>query len=597
MMSDQEAFSFGVDFGTTKSYVEVIGMHSLYSSTGQYKQTVMRAYNDGFDRYTQLPEMKYSFGNPSIRKPGTLITELKRNLARNVSTEVGSGLEISSPVAVAAFLRSLVTRALDLHPGEKYVTITIPANIGMDTRAAMLYAAKLAELENVTLLEEPLAAFLAFYEQYLRSNVQYRREDLYGKKVLVIDFGGGTCDIASILIGDENEPARVLGKNSNSQLGGNNVSLALQEALMEGKFTVHYDEPERETEQSYDQLSQLNIAKETLSNLFWQDIELDNFLQMPGVAQRDEMLERWNHGHIFQLRHLVTLQGKRHGAEQVHLTGEIFDNTVMRAVEGKLLNLLVPFVKDVPDYEFVVLVGGSCQLPQVARIIHRWLSAYGAKRAHSKIWRTRSNELLNYIAQGAALYHKYKMQQNGSVLPVVPLMDRGLYLITNSQDADLNEGRFQKALEKGALQLLIPAGSFLPYPDHSDHLSTQQRQLSFGEVVSPTGEIRRVLRSAFAPIYNNLSKQLIYLLELPEDGSDSKLIERILDLPVVGDRTMNLNLWVDENGLLEAFASPEDDHSRGYSDQTIFVQYPFDPRNLTDIATYIERFGLRSIRG
>lgn len=595
-MSYQEAYSFGVDFGTTKSYVEVIGMQSLHNSTGQSRLTVMRAYNDGFDRYTQLPEMKYSFGSPSIKKSGTLITELKGNLAKNVSTEVGNGLEMPSPVAVAAFLRSLVTRSLDQYPGEKYVTITIPANIGMDTRAAMLYAAKLAELENVTLLEEPLAAFLAFYEQYLRSNVRYRREDLYGKKVLVVDFGGGTCDVASILIGDEHEPARVLGKNSDNQLGGNDVSFALQEALIEEKFAVRYDDPERKTEQSYDQLSQLNIAKETLSNQFWQDIELDNFLQMPDVAQREEMLERWNHGHIFQLRHLVTLHGTRHGAEQVHLTGEIFDTAVMRAIEGKLIKLLSPFVKDVPDYEFVVLVGGSCQLPQVARIIHRWLSTHGAKRAHSKIWRTRSSELPNYIAQGAALYNKYKMQQNGSVLPVVPLMDRGLYLITDSQDPDLNEGRFQNALDRGALQILIPLGSFLPYPDHSDRLSPQQKQLSFDEIVSPTGGIRRVLRSAFAPSNNTRTKQLIYLLELPEDGSDSKLIERMIDLPAVGDRTMNLNLWVDENGLLEAFASPEADQGKDYSEQRIFVQYPFNPGNTTDIAAHIERFGLRSIR-
>lgn len=595
-MSSQESYSFGVDFGTTKSYVEVIGMHSLYNSTGQSRLTVMRASNDGFDRYTLLPEMKYSFGSPAIKKNGAFITQLKRNLAKKVSTEVGYGEEMPAPVAVAAFLRSLVTRALDQHPGEKYVTITIPANIGMDTRAAMLYAAKLAELENVTLLEEPLAAFLAFHEQYLRSNVRYRREDLYGKKVLVVDFGGGTCDIASILIGDEHEPARVLGKNSDSQLGGNDVSLALQEALIEGKFKVRYDQLELETEQSYGQLSQLNIAKETLSNMFWQDIELDNFLQMPDIAQREEMLDRWSPGHIFELRHLDTLQGKRHGSALVHLTGEIFDTAVMRAIEGKLIDLLAPFVNDVPDYEFVVLVGGSCQLPQVARIIHRWLSAFGAKRAHSKIWRTRSSELLNYIAQGAALYNKYKMQQNGSVLPVVPLMDRGLYLITNSQDVDLNEGRFPKALERGALQLLIPAGSFLPYPDHNDHLTPKQKQLSLDKVTFPTGEIRRVLRSAFAPINNSHSKQLIYLLELPDDGSDSKLIERTLNLPPVGDRTMNLNLWVDENGLLEAFASPEDDQGKDYIDQTIFVQYPFDPRNTTDIATHIERFGLRSIR-
>src|SRR5690606_5317178 len=71
-------------------------------------------------------------------------------------------------------------------------TITIPANWSPKQRKATKFAALLAGFRDVELVEEPIAAL----SYIARSHGKQRGIVATGKRVAIVDFGGGTCDAA-----------------------------------------------------------------------------------------------------------------------------------------------------------------------------------------------------------------------------------------------------------------------------------------------------------------------------------------------------------------------------------------------------------------
>jgi hypothetical protein len=75
------------------------------------------------------------------------------------------------------------------------LTITVPANWNPEQRRATAFAAKIAGFKNnVELLDEPVSALIALREKGL-FGISTESEN-----VMVIDFGGGTCDICLLRV-------------------------------------------------------------------------------------------------------------------------------------------------------------------------------------------------------------------------------------------------------------------------------------------------------------------------------------------------------------------------------------------------------------
>lgn len=68
-----------------------------------------------------------------------------------------------------------------------HVVITVPASFDEAARGLTLEAAKLAGLGEVTLLEEPQAAFYAWLENH---GLEWRKQVSDGDLILVCDVGG-----------------------------------------------------------------------------------------------------------------------------------------------------------------------------------------------------------------------------------------------------------------------------------------------------------------------------------------------------------------------------------------------------------------------
>src|SRR5207237_280196 len=109
------------------------------------------------------------------------------------------------------------------------IILTVPASFDAVARELTVEAARAAGLENLTLLEEPQAAFYAWINA---SHEKWREQVEVGDVVLVCDVGGGTTDLTLISVDEEdgNLALTRVAVGDHILLGGDNMDLALAHA-------------------------------------------------------------------------------------------------------------------------------------------------------------------------------------------------------------------------------------------------------------------------------------------------------------------------------------------------------------------------------
>jgi hypothetical protein len=129
-----------------------------------------------------------------------------------------------------AFLHAERAQGRGWDLSEAQIVLTVPASFDEVARSLTAEAAKAAGLGDVTLLEEPQAAFYAWTAKAGRT---WRDLVVPGDIVLVCDIGGGTADFSLIAVTDVEgilELERV-SVGEHILLGGDNMDLALAYAL------------------------------------------------------------------------------------------------------------------------------------------------------------------------------------------------------------------------------------------------------------------------------------------------------------------------------------------------------------------------------
>jgi Hsp70 protein len=112
------------------------------------------------------------------------------------------------------------------------VLLTVPASFDEEARELTRRAAEQAGYQNVTLLEEPQAAFYAWLED---QGDAWRSRIKVGDLVLVCDVGGGTTDFSLIMVSEENGELTLkrVAVGDHILLGGDNMDLALARLLQQ----------------------------------------------------------------------------------------------------------------------------------------------------------------------------------------------------------------------------------------------------------------------------------------------------------------------------------------------------------------------------
>ncbi|WP_089935031.1 Hsp70 family protein [Candidatus Entotheonella palauensis] len=140
------------------------------------------------------------------------------------------------------------------------ILLTVPASFDEEARELTLQAAQQAGLQQVTLLEEPQAAFYAWLEH---QGDRWRDQVQVGDLILVCDVGGGTTDFSLITVADAEgdlmlERAAV---GDHILLGGDNMDLALARLLQQ---RLEEEGHRVDTWQLYSLWHQCRLAKERL---------------------------------------------------------------------------------------------------------------------------------------------------------------------------------------------------------------------------------------------------------------------------------------------------------------------------------------------
>lgn len=151
---------------------------------------------------------------------------------------------------------------------DQKVVVTIPASFDAAARDLIVEASRMAGLPEITLLEEPQAAFYSWIAQ---SDKPWRQQVKKSDVVLVVDVGGGTTDFSLIEISEAGGDLALerVAVGNHILLGGDNMDLTLayvaRSKLEESKKKI--------SQWQTVQLShQCRKAKETLLN----DLEKDS---------------------------------------------------------------------------------------------------------------------------------------------------------------------------------------------------------------------------------------------------------------------------------------------------------------------------------
>ncbi len=142
-----------------------------------------------------------------------------------------------SPVGASArylqHLRAAWDHQMPEPMADQDILLTVPASFDVVAKELTVAAAREAGLSNVTLLEEPQAAFYSWLAQ---NGDAWRNQLKSGDLALVCDIGGGTSDFSLISANDDGEGNLTLERVAVGEhilLGGDNMDLTLAQVIIQ----------------------------------------------------------------------------------------------------------------------------------------------------------------------------------------------------------------------------------------------------------------------------------------------------------------------------------------------------------------------------
>jgi molecular chaperone DnaK len=229
---NRTTIDFGIDLGTTNSAIAVIrGVETEIIKNNDDHDITPSAVT--YDKKGSL-HVGGRAKEAAAVKPKDAYVEFKRRMGTDfVYTYQSSGITRKPEELSAEVLKSLRADAAR-KTGEEIqsAVITVPAAFKLPQCDATRKAGELAGLVSCPLLQEPVAAALAY-------GFQVDTEKAYW---LAYDFGGGTFD--SALIKAEEGLIHVVHHGGDNHLGGSDIDWAILEKIIIPKLTESYNLPD-----------------------------------------------------------------------------------------------------------------------------------------------------------------------------------------------------------------------------------------------------------------------------------------------------------------------------------------------------------------
>ncbi len=365
-------YVLGIDLGTSTSIASVYrrGKPEVIDVFGQRVTPSVVTYQEAGDPMVGLQAKRRA-----LIDPDRTVVSIKRHMGdseynREINDQPVKPHEVSA--LILEYLKNGAQEKEDLNGTIRHAIITIPANFNNNQREATLDAGKLAGLEVLRLIEEPVAAAIAYGFGYERDQT-----------ILVYDLGGGTFDVCILKVdasSDENASFSVLGKAGVPQLGGDDLDHALMKMLVAN--LVEQGGPDILDTQKDQGISKkkmrtaVQILKEKAEEAKIELSEADTtFIDAPNLI-KDE------------------------NGKEYHLSAEItreqFEQAIRPLIEqsGECIKQALGEAKlEADDVDRIILVGGSTRVPCIRMLVTEMFQ----KEPYGDI------DAATAVAQGAAI--------------------------------------------------------------------------------------------------------------------------------------------------------------------------------------------------
>jgi molecular chaperone DnaK len=388
---------------------------------------------------------------------------VKRDFGQSFYSRALGGELLPAELIAACLLRNLCRDVPQDAGAPPAVAMAVPAAFDQAQRRGMIDAARIAGIDLLGTITDPLATALSFAEAqgYLAADTK----DKPGCRVLVFDLGGGKLDAAIVEI--KHRRLRTLAVTGDERLGGRDWDQQLAEYLA-AKFTKEFGDDPR-----YDMLSVRRLlagaeeAKHTLTARQQARVHIERH----GFAA-DIVVQR----HAFEEAATDLVDRARHLAE---------DTVAQAGLAWK-------------DLSHLLLVGGATRMPMIAKMIESVTGLKPAANMHAD----------EAVARGAALYAEQLLaaRQGGESATRIDITDMTAHSM-GIQWKEPGTDRFENVV-------LIPRGAEMPCGTSSklatdvDDQSTIEVQLLEGES-RIAEQCRRVAQIKISDLPNELPKNSV----------------------------------------------------------------------------------------
>ena len=322
----------GIDLGTTYSclsYVDENGIVKIIDNL-EGEQTTPSVVHFSENGEVTIGSTARQEGSHS---PDRMIERVKNFMGDPNYSFTVDGQDYSASAVSALILKKLVRDAQNFFGGEAIdgAVITCPAYFNEAMRAATTEAGINAGLNVLKILDEPVAAGLAYGNS--------RQEDMQ-KTVLVYDLGGGTfdCTVLKINFQGSSKEMEQITTHGNHQLGGKDWDARLTEYVCHEFAKAH------------------------------SDVSVDDMMH-------DMEMKAWFSENIEKTKKTLTnksttvLAVSYNGSkERIEITKEAFENVTSGELESTIMlvnDMLDRKGLSINDIDEIILVGGSTRMPQV----------------------------------------------------------------------------------------------------------------------------------------------------------------------------------------------------------------------------------------
>ena len=335
-----KTINFGIDLGTTNSVIAKFdqGQVEVFKNPSGHKETLPSVVGFRKERILVGDKAREFL----LTDPKSVVATFKRKMGTAESFSIESLGQSKTPVELSA----LVLKDLKgfIHTGESLdaAVITIPASFDTVQSNATKQAGQLAGIKQVVLLQEPIAASLAYANKKSKS--------LKAGSWLVYDLGGGTFDVALVRIVADGE-LKVVDNEGDNYLGGADFDQLLAEKILV---------PRLEREGHFENLLPELKSRSGRWNALWEKL----------LFQAEKVKVELSHATSAEL----DLATKDDNGEAIDAVIEITRSELESLVQP-LVDKTVEMVRTIltrnslqpSDLQFILMVGGSTLMPFVRK--------------------------------------------------------------------------------------------------------------------------------------------------------------------------------------------------------------------------------------